>query len=99
MQTPENPPQPNTQAVEKPAHISGKVRGKVPRRLKAKHLALSTRQMIVRLFRTYESYEDVAREMNVAGLSGKTVSEVIHAEQLRIPPGREPMAMVRRMAA
>ncbi len=76
------------QLVEFRGGIAGKNGNKLPRRLKARHLAQSTRELIVRLFASYESYDDVAREMGIPGLSGKTVSEVIHAWQIR-PPAKE----------
>jgi hypothetical protein len=78
-----------TETAEKPAHISGKVRGRIPRRLKAKHLSLLTRAEIVRLFRAYESFDDVAQKVNLPGLTGRTVAEVLQASIMRMPPQPE----------
>ena len=79
-----SPAQAGPHLVQFNREIAGKQR--IPRRLKAKHLAHSTRELIVRLFRSLESYDDVAREMDMPGLTGKTVCEVLDAWQMRMPP-------------
>jgi hypothetical protein len=64
-------------------------RRKSPRRLKAKHLSEVARREIIRLFMSYESHDDVAREMDMPGLTGRTVSEVLDVYQMRKPPASE----------
>lgn len=76
----------NLQLVEA---TNSKVAKKLPKTLKARHLAPETRATIVRLFQARLSYADVALEMNVPGLSGRTVSEVLHAEVFRRPPSSD----------
>jgi hypothetical protein len=94
-------PPADTQLAEKPAHIAGKVRGKIPRRLKAKHLSRGVRELIVRLFARYESHDDVAQHLHITGLTGRTVAEVLDAERILAHPARSQgmPVMARRSAA
>lgn len=71
----------------------GICRGKNPKRLKAKHLSEVARREIVRLFEVHQSFDDVAQLMSMPGLTGKTVSEVLHLCQMRKPPASAQSAM------
>ncbi len=72
-----------------PVLLKSGFRRKTPRRLKAKHLSEVARREIVRLFMIHESHDDVAQEMDMAGLPGRTVSEVLDVYQIRKPPASE----------
>ena len=73
----------NRQPVEFASHVSGKPGSRIPRRLKAKHLSEPTKRYIVERFEVLQSHDDVAREMEFPGLSGKTVSEVVDLFNVR----------------
>ena len=65
------------------------------KRLKARHLSALTKQIIIDKFAATESYDDVADAMQMPGLTGKTVSEVLHSMQLRKGPATERFMTVR----
>lgn len=73
----------NLQLVASNLLKAGKRRVK---RLKARHLSQIAQAEIVRLFAAHQSYDDVADKMDMPGLTGRTVSEVLHLAQLRKSP-------------
>lgn len=88
---------PKPQLVEMPGIKPGQ---KSVKRLKARHLSPLTKRIICDLFAAYESFDDVAKEMNVPGLNRSVISEVLHSVQIRKAPASEvrPVAQIRRQA-
>ena len=74
----------NSQPAENIEREAGKRSAK---RLKARHLSALTKKIIVEKFAAMQCARDVADSMDIPGLTGTTVSDVLHSFTIRKQPG------------
>jgi hypothetical protein len=88
------------QAPQTTTQIPGKRRRK---KLKARHLSELTKHLIIERFKAVQDHQEVADQMELPGLSARTVAAVIDADLLisRKPPQQQQqvVAITRRQTA
>jgi hypothetical protein len=74
-----------------PADANQQAAKKQPKKLKVRHLSELTKTIIIRRYHELMDFDEVAVAMNIPGLTGKTVANVVTCGLLdtRKPPSRE----------